>query len=146
MSLHQVCSLIIALTLCATCFSLYPNPAGNYMFKVNNRNTRTKCEVCSKLTIKTPERRHCAIGVVLVSLLLPLNIFHTLLKQMTAGKLPLVFTSKLQRSNEEMKINSKINLQVTMSSIGYIMNWLVWSLFIHRPEYIEYDIESRIWH
>ena len=34
------------------------NPAGNYMFKVNNRNTRTRCETCSKLTIKTPERRH----------------------------------------------------------------------------------------
>ena len=28
------------------------------MFKVNNRNTRTSCEICSKLTIKTPERRH----------------------------------------------------------------------------------------
>ena len=34
------------------------NPASNYMFKVNNRNTRTRCEICSKLTIKTPERRH----------------------------------------------------------------------------------------
>ena len=38
---------------------------------------------CSKLTIKTPERRHWrhqndAIGVVLVSLLLTLDIFHTL--------------------------------------------------------------------
>ena len=33
------------------------NPTGNYMFKVNNRNTRTRCEICSKLTIKTPERR-----------------------------------------------------------------------------------------
>ena len=29
-------------------------PTGNYMFKVNNRNTTTRCEVCSKLTIKTP--------------------------------------------------------------------------------------------
>ena len=28
------------------------------MFKVNNRNTRTRCKICSKLTIKTPERRH----------------------------------------------------------------------------------------
>ena len=27
------------------------------MFKVNNRNTRIRCEICSKLTIKTPERR-----------------------------------------------------------------------------------------
>ena len=29
---------------------------GIYMFKVNNRNTRTRCEICSKLTIKTTER------------------------------------------------------------------------------------------
>ena len=27
-------------------------PGGNYMFKVNNRNTRTRCEICSKLTVK----------------------------------------------------------------------------------------------
>ena len=30
---------------------------GIYMFKVNNRNTRTRCEICSKLTIETPEQR-----------------------------------------------------------------------------------------
>ena len=32
--------------------------AGNYEFKVNNKNSRTKSEICSKLTIKTPKRRH----------------------------------------------------------------------------------------
>ena len=26
------------------------------MFKANNRNTRTRCEICLKLTIKRPER------------------------------------------------------------------------------------------
>ena len=31
------------------------NPADNYMFKVNNRNNRTRCE-CSKLTVKTAEQ------------------------------------------------------------------------------------------
>ena len=31
-------------------------PAGNYMLKVNNRHTRIRSEICSKLTIKTPER------------------------------------------------------------------------------------------
>ena len=31
-------------------------PANIYLL-VNNRNTR--CEICSKLTIKTPERRQC---------------------------------------------------------------------------------------
>ena len=29
-----------------------------YLFKVNNRNTRKRCEICLKLRIKTPERRH----------------------------------------------------------------------------------------
>ena len=28
------------------------------MFRVNNRNTRTMCEICSKLIIKAPERRY----------------------------------------------------------------------------------------
>ena len=36
----------------------YQYPAGNCMFKVNNRNTRPRCEICSMLTIKIPERRH----------------------------------------------------------------------------------------
>ena len=30
------------------------NPAGNYMSKVNNRNSRTRCEICSKSTTKKP--------------------------------------------------------------------------------------------
>ena len=33
-------------------------PVGIYIFKVNNRNTRTRCRICSKLTIKAPERRY----------------------------------------------------------------------------------------
>ena len=32
-------------------------PAGNYMIKVNNRNTRKRWEICSKLPIKIPEWR-----------------------------------------------------------------------------------------
>ena len=39
-------------------------PAGIYLLKVNDRNSRTSCEICSKLTIKIPERT--------------LNIFYTL--------------------------------------------------------------------
>ena len=33
-------------------------PAGIHWLKLNNGNIRTMCEICSKLTIKTPERRH----------------------------------------------------------------------------------------
>ena len=32
-------------------------PAGTYLLKVNNTTTRTRCEIRSTLTIKTPERR-----------------------------------------------------------------------------------------
>ena len=32
-------------------------PAGIHLLKTNNRNIRTICEICSKLTIKTIERR-----------------------------------------------------------------------------------------
>ena len=45
-------------------------PAGIYLLKVNNRNTKTRCEVCSKLTRKTPEN---ISHLVLVFLLLTLN-------------------------------------------------------------------------
>ena len=44
------------------------------MFKVNNRNIRTRLEIYSQLAIKTPERHQWC----LVSLLLTLNIFQTL--------------------------------------------------------------------
>ena len=32
-------------------------PAGNYMPKVNDRSTRSRYKICSKLIMKTPERR-----------------------------------------------------------------------------------------
>ena len=67
--------------------------AGIYLLKVNNRNTRTRCEICSKITIKIPERCHpmASFGIfivnfeyisnlVLVFLLLTLNL------QLTAGR------------------------------------------------------------
>ena len=33
-------------------------PANIYLFKVSNRHNIKKSEICSKLTTKTPERRH----------------------------------------------------------------------------------------
>ena len=42
--------------------------AGNYMFKVNDRSTRRRCEIFSKLTKKTPERRQWRrFGVFIVN-------------------------------------------------------------------------------
>ena len=33
------------------------NPAIIHLLKVSNRSTRKRCKICSKLTIKTSERR-----------------------------------------------------------------------------------------
>ena len=44
-------------------------PANNYLFRVNNRNTRKKREICSKLAITTSEQHQCRhFGVLLLSL------------------------------------------------------------------------------
>ena len=47
-----------------------------YVFKVNNKNTRKRCDVCSKLTIK---HQNDVNDVFLVFLLLTLDIFNTFL-------------------------------------------------------------------
>ena len=55
-------------------------PAGIYLLKVNNRNTRTTSEIYSKLTIKTPEQGVFIVNfehilcLVLAFLLLTLNM------------------------------------------------------------------------
>ena len=50
--------------------------ANIYLFKDNNRNNGKRCEICSKLTIKTYERRQWH-DIFLLSLLLTLNIYNT---------------------------------------------------------------------
>ena len=55
-------------------FDFDTTPVNKHMLKINDRNTKTRCEICSKLTIKTLKY---VIEVVLVPLLLTLEIFHT---------------------------------------------------------------------
>ena len=43
-------------------------PANIYLFKVNNRSTRKRSEICSKLTIKTLDRRQASFDVFIVNL------------------------------------------------------------------------------
>ena len=65
---------------------------GIYLFKVNNRNIRTMCEISSKSIIKTSERRQwCRSGVFIVnfehiSRTVLLFLLLTLNKNMTAGR------------------------------------------------------------
>ena len=71
------------------------------MFKVNNKNTRTRCEVCSKLTSKTPEQHHChCSGVFIVnfehtSQLALMFLLSSLSRLMPAGKIAATLASQV---------------------------------------------------
>ena len=57
-SLKEVCLTILLF------FFHWHCPTSIYLFKLNNRNTRTTSEICSKLTVKIPGRRQsCRFGV-----------------------------------------------------------------------------------
>ena len=64
------------------------HPAGIYLFEVN-RNTRKRCEICSKLTIKTPERRHRRrSGVFIVTFEHDLHLFLVFLLLILSNSTP----------------------------------------------------------
>ena len=55
-NLHSVCKLNSSTRVQKSYKGEY-YPVDIYLLKVNNTNTRTRCEMYSKLAIKTPERR-----------------------------------------------------------------------------------------
>ena len=67
-------------------------PANIYLLKVDSKNTRKRLEIFSKLTIKTPERRHRS-GVFIVNFehishLFLVLLLLTLNKKMLAEYIP----------------------------------------------------------
>ena len=69
--------------------TLVCNPAGIYLFKLNKKNTRTMCEVCSKLTIKTTKWRRSGVFIVnfeQISHTVLVFPFLTLNKKILSGK------------------------------------------------------------
>ena len=68
------------------------------MFKVNNGNTRTRCEICSKLKIKTPKRRQSNIQKRFLGRILKnvRELLHIPLIYFTLLYLSLIFTTILK--------------------------------------------------
>ena len=62
LEIHKFCQLPL-LWISKTSHRVCNYPAGIYLLKVNNKNTRTRFEICSKLTMKTPERRHWQLTI-----------------------------------------------------------------------------------
>ena len=109
-------------------FSLLKNisiPTCNYMFKVNNRNPRGRCEICSKLTIKTPEWRQWHHGMLLVTVA-------------TYTKIKLrELTNKIKIKNSELKILKSSNFL----TFSWSANWRMELFFFF---FLQINKETRI--
>ena len=62
------------------------DPTNIYMFKINNQNTRKRREVCSKVTIKTPERRYCRLSDVFIVNFKHISHFFLMFLLLTSNK------------------------------------------------------------
>ena len=89
-----------------------------YLFKVNKISTRKRCEICSKLTIKTPERRHWRrFGVFIINFE---QISHHYL----------VFL--LLNLNKYMFVGVDLDLVlVTLNMSLTVLAWFFWTEFLH---------------
>ena len=68
---------------------MYRNQDNIYLFKVSYGNSRKRCEICSELVIKTPERRYwrrSGVFIEHISQLFPLFLLLTLNEKMLTGE------------------------------------------------------------
>ena len=99
---------------CKICFQ-----AGNYMFKVNNRNPRARCEICSKLTLTTQERRPWRSSGV--------SFEHSLPGWLTTTQYKVTYFRKMYRSSHRKCFVKKVALKNFAYFTG---RQLCWSLLI----------------
>ena len=68
-SIQMICFFSVNICITSSATTALNYLAGIYLLNVHNRNIKTRCEICSKLTIKTPERRPwCSSGVFFVNI------------------------------------------------------------------------------
>ena len=95
------------------------NPTSIFLFKVNNGNTRTKYEVCSKVTIKTQERRQSQIFVrktpALESVLIKLQAWRPAPSQVFSCKICEIF------KNTFFEEDLQTTASVTETSLTHFM-------------------------
>ena len=90
MSCNDALVLLLNIGKLKSLMQTFGSPANIYLFKVNNRSTRKRCEICSKSTIKTSERRHSGVFIVNFEHISPhflLFLLLTLNKYLLAGSI-----------------------------------------------------------
>ena len=104
--------------------TLWKYQPGIYLFKVNKRNTRKICEICSKLTIKTRHEN---------SLYLTLNRFHTLFWCFYCW----LWTSKCRLSyicncNQNVSVLWPYNISQYCLIFNTVQTFMIWQLQFFR--------------
>ena len=94
-------------------------PGNNYLFKVNNRNTRKSCKTCSKLTIKTLERRQWLRSYVLIVNLEHISKLFSVLLLLTLIRIVDLFTGFQNVSSYKI---SRFELKVLA------LSWILYSI------------------
>ena len=86
------------------------------MFKVNDRNTRTRCEICSKLTIKIPERRVSIVNFEHVTAGWGIIISKELLRRPVYKN---IYKKNKTRNISIMKKELKVTIKSKTNSLAY---------------------------
>ena len=113
---------------------MHVHPDNIYLFKVNNINIRKRCDIYSKLTIKTPERRHWRRSSVFmvnfeyISHLFLVFLLLTLTKQMLAN-LVLFSIPLLHVPIQQTRFKSE-NIWMTKWFFPFCFRPLEWRLLI----------------
>ena len=100
-------------------------PSRDLHIQVNNGNSRTVCEICSKLTIKTPERHQRSSGVFIANLdkISRIVLVYPWLTWTSKCQLNLIIDNagkfQLQTTQWHRNCSSKSKLHVTFWKIVY---------------------------
>ena len=104
----------------------------NYLFKFSNKNTGKRCDICSKLTIKSPEQRQWrGPGAFIVNFELNNAVNFKTSYQ----------TNRIKRC----KINNSFSEWAKISagfSRGFVLGPLLFNIFINE---ISSNISSKVW-
>ena len=96
-------------------------PACNYLFKVNNRNTRTRCELCSQLTIKTPELRHWRRSGVFIVNIEYISHLVKIIEPNLSYQFQFLQVALLSVRNNNTVINKSLNINNFFESNSYFL-------------------------
>ena len=107
-------------------------PANIYLFKINKRNIRKNCDICSKLTIKTPERRHWRRFVVFIvnfEHILHLLLVFLLLTLKQHGTIIRTYYSQYYSSMEAVNVSWILYTIINHGSVIYSLAQNICRLF-----------------